>query len=233
MHFNESFSVVETSVDRSHKLKSLLALLAIFICSVVVTNVIGVKIMTFLGFSFTAGVITFAASFLCTDTVSEIYGRKTANYFVLLGFVASLFMLLFVQIAIHSEPASFWTGQEAYEETLGAVKRIVLASMVAYLASQFHDVWAFHLWRKVTKGKYLWLRNNLSTFTSQVIDTVLFVSIAFAGTMEFSQLWSIMFAQFMIKWLLAIADTVLIYPLVALLGPPLENAHTAYASTSN
>lgn len=227
-------AVISLDVDKRYKLGPLALILAVFIASVVVTNIIGVKIMALLGFSFTAGVITYAGSFLCTDIVSEIWGRRTANRFVILGFIGNIVMLLFVQISIISPPAPFWQEkQAAFETTLGGVWRIVVASMCAYLVSQFHDVWAFHLWRRVTKGRHLWLRNNLSTFTSQIIDTVLFILIAFLGVMPAAALISMMFAQFLVKWGLAMFDTFLIYPLIWLLGPSLEGAHPTYRESAS
>ena len=87
--------------------------------------------------------------------------------------------------------------------------------MVAYLVSQHHDVLAFHLWKKFTKGKHLWLRNNASTMTSQAVDTVLFVTIAFIGTLDFSVLINMIMTQYVVKILIALVDTPLVYVLVS------------------
>lgn len=113
-------------------------------------------------------------------------------------------------------PADFWEGQDAYNAILGSVPRIVLASMVAYLVSQHHDVFAFHFWRRLTNGRFLWLRNNASTMVSQGIDTVLFITIAFAGTVPLDILGSMLATQYVIKLLIAVADTPLCYALVKL-----------------
>ncbi len=108
-------------------------------------------------------------------------------------------------------------NQEAYDTILGSVPRIVLASMVAYLVSQHHDVWAFHFWRNITKGKFLWLRNNASTMVSQGIDTVLFISIAFIGTVPTNVLLSMLVGQYVMKLVIALLDTPLCYILVGLI----------------
>ena len=114
-------------------------------------------------------------------------------------------------------PASFWEGQDAYNTTLGSVPRIVLASMLAYLVSQHHDVFAFHLWRRLTKGRFLWLRNNASTMVSQGIDTVLFITIAFVGVVPTNVLLNMILGQYVIKLCIAVADTPICYALVILI----------------
>ena len=100
--------------------------------------------------------------------------------------------------------AEFWENQGAFDLILGSVPRIVFASMVAYLLSQHHDVISFHIWKKYTKGKHLWLRNNASTVISQAFDTVVFVTIAFAGTVDFSMLVNMILTQYVVKILIAL-----------------------------
>ncbi len=224
-------TVISDSLSSTYKLRPLVFLGCILVSSIVVTNIIGVKIMTLFGLNFTAGVVTYGVTFLCTDLISEIWGKRTAYYFVLLGFLCSLFMLLFVWLAINSPPAVFWEAkQEAYDSTLGGVKRIVMASMVAYLLSQLHDVWAFDYWRRVTKGRWLWVRNNLSTMASQVIDTVIFILVAFVGQLTAPQIFTLIAGQIAIKWAIAWAETPIILLVAWWLGPPLEGAHPDYGS---
>lgn len=218
--------VASQSVDIEFKLKQLLFLASVLIASIVVTNVIGTKVMTFLGLNFTAGVITYGIVFLCTDVISEIWGKRVAYYLVLLGFLSNVLMLVFVQLAIWSEPATFWGQQSEYESTLGAVPRIVAASMVAYLVSQIHDVWAFDFWRRVTAGRWLALRNNFSTFTSQLIDTTIFLAIAFLPSLPLKDVVTMLWGQLLIKWAIAACDTPFIYLVVAWLGRPVAGAHS-------
>lgn len=218
--------VTTTKVDQKFKLKQLVLIGSILVASIVITNVIGVKVMTLFGVNFTAGVITYGIVFLCTDVIGEIWGKRTGYYIILLGFLANLFLLLFVQVAIWSTPASFWEeNQTAYAATLGGVSRIVFASMVAYLFSQIHDVWAFDFWRRKFKGRLLIVRNNFSTITSQLLDSLIFLSIAFLPILPLADVLSMLWGQVIIKWAIALLDTPLILLAVKLLGSPVEGAH--------
>jgi len=114
-------------------------------------------------------------------------------------------------------PAPFWEGQSAYESILSMVPRITLASMIAYLVSQHHDVFAFHFWRQKTKGRFLWLRNNASTMVSQALDTGLFITIAFWGVYSTEILLNMLRTQYIIKLAIAACDTPFCYMLVGLL----------------
>ena len=104
-----------------------------------------------------------------------------------------------------------WENQEAFVSALGNTWRIVVASLLTYLVSQNHDVWAYDFWKRKTKGKYLWIRNNASTIVSQAIDTNLFVILAFYGTLPLTVLWNIIVGSFIIKVVIAIFDTPFLY----------------------
>ena len=113
--------------------------------------------------------------------------------------------------------AAIWEGGAAYEAVFGMVPRVVLASMLAYLVSQHHDVVAFHFWRRVTGGRYLWLRNNASTLVSQALDSAIFITVAFWGLLPPAVVWNLMLTQFLIKIGIAVLDTPFCYLLVGLL----------------
>ena len=119
-----------------------------------------------------------------------------------------MILVISVSIAIIWPGADFWTNQEAFESVLGNTWRIVLASFIAYIISQNHDIWAFLFWRKKTEGKYLWLRNTLSTIVSQFIDTVVFLFIAFYGQFPIG---GMIVGLFIVKVILALVDTPFIY----------------------
>ena len=138
-------------------------------------------------------------------------GKKEANRIVWLGLWMNLVMIAFLYLGRFLPPASFWEKQHAYETILGMVPRIVAASMVAYLISQLHDVWAFLFWRRVTAGKHLWLRNNLSTIVSQFLDSIIFITLAFAGTVANAVLVNMIISQYLVKIILALADTPFCY----------------------
>ena len=194
----------------------LVALTMAFVTLLVVANIIAVKLLAVGSWVMPAGILAYPFTFLVSDTIAEVYGRKTATRVVWLGFVFSLLMLVLVYAAKLWPAAVIWEGQGAYDEILGSVPRIVLGSMVAYLISQNHDVIAFHLWRRFTGGRHLWLRNNASTVVSQAMDTVVFISIAFAGTLPTSVLWNMMGTQYGAKLVISLADTPFVYLLVNL-----------------
>lgn len=185
-----------------------------FVTLLVVANIIAVKPVAFGGWVIPAGTIAYPFTFLVTDTISELYGRKVATRIVWFGFGLSVVMLVLVYVAIVLPAADFWQSQNAYEIILGSVPRVILGSMAAYLVSQNSDVLMFHGLRKVTQGRYLWLRNSASTVVSQAIDTVLFISIAFLGTMPGGVIWNMIATQYAIKICIALLDTPLVYALV-------------------
>ena len=139
------------------------------------------------------------------------------------GFVANIILVIVIYLGGMIPAPAFWENQEAYNTILGAVPRIVLASMVAYLVSQNLDVIGFHFWSRVTHGRFLWLRNNASTLVSQSIDTVLFVVIAFAGVVPSQVLWQMIWMQYLVKLGIAAVDTPVVYALVGIPGRRTQN----------
>ena len=167
-----------------------------------------------------AAVAAYALTFTFTDIISEVYGRRAANLAVRVGFVTQILVLLYGLIALKLPAAPFSpVGQEEFSKVVGAQSSIITASLIAYLASQHHDVWAFHFWREKTRGRWLWLRNNLSTLVSQIIDTALFITLAFnvlphafgGQALPLSVVGSIILGQYIIKAAIALGDTPLVY----------------------
>ena len=186
-------------------------LIATMASLVVVSNIIAVKIVELGSLTVPAAVVVFPATFLVTDILAEKWGREQARRAVWAGFYASLVMVAAVVVAVRLEPAPF--AQEfatSFDQVLGMAPRVVLASLVAYLVSQHHDVFAFEWWRRRTGGRFLALRNNASTAVSQLADTVLFITIAFAGT-EGPSLVSLIVGQYIVKLAFAALDTPFIY----------------------
>ena len=194
----------------------LMGLSMAFMTLLVVANIVAVKIIAIGPWTLSAGIIAYPLTFLVTDTISEVYGRRMATRIVWMGFAFSLAMLGLVWLANWWTPAAFWEGQQAFSDTLGLLPRIVLGSMVAYLISQNQDVLTFHFLRRATNGRHLWLRNNVSTILSQATDTFLFVAIAFAGVLPGGAVLEIMIVQYVVKLAIAAADTPLVYALVGL-----------------
>lgn len=192
-------------------------LVALFVTLLLVANIVTVKLIGVGDWVVPAGVIVYPLTFLLTDVIAELYGRRIASRVVWIGFGVSLVMVFFVYLARIIPPVSFWEGQAAFDTTLGMVPRIVAASMIAYLVSQHHDVVSFHFWRRKTGARHLWLRNNASTMVSQAIDTALFIAIAFWGTMPATVVFNMMLTQYLIKLGIALLDTPFCYLLVNLL----------------
>lgn len=140
---------------------------------------LGGKIIPFGPFEVSVAFLIVPLSFLMTDIVEEVYGKKKADEFVLAGVVALTVFLAFILLFVFLPPAARYTDNPAYSAIFGTSGRLVAASIVAFLVSQYHDVWSFGFWKKETKGKYLWLRTNISTLLSMVIDTFLFMFLAF------------------------------------------------------
>ncbi len=192
-------------------------LLAVFITALVLANVLGSKVTTIFGVVTSVGIFAYPITFLVTDAIEEVRGKKVTAVFIYAGFVALLLSIVLVWIGIKMPPASFYTINEAYTSVFGNSIRIIIASMVAFLISQTHDIWAFNFWKKKTGGRFLWLRNNLSTISSQFLDTTLFTFIAFFHmTPAFTtvRVIQMIIPYWLLKVFFALCDTPFVYGLV-------------------
>ena len=204
-------------------------LCAIFISSLVTCNLIANKFVTvdlgFKVFIVSAGILPYPLTFLVTDLISELYGQKKANIVVFSGFVASMFVLLFLWLGsqFNAIPDSI-VNDNTYNKVFQNAWRIIAASMIAYLFAQFIDVKIFHFWKRLTNGKHLWLRNNGSTIASQLVDTTLVVMILFVGVWEPRNIVSAIIDGWLFKMLMAAIDTPIIYGIIHLLKGKVEIA---------
>ena len=201
----------------------------IFIASLVTCNLIANKFVTvdlgFKVFIVSAGILPYPLTFLVTDLISELYGQKKANLVVFSGFVASMFVLLFLWLGSQFDaiPSSI-VNDMTYDSVFQNAWRLIAASMVAYLFAQFIDVRIFHFWKKLTNGKHLWLRNNGSTIASQLVDTTLVICILFVGVWETDQIKSAIIDGWLFKMLMAFIDTPIIYGIIHLLKGKIDIA---------
>lgn len=206
-----------------------LILAGIFIASLVTCNLIANKFVTvdlgFKVFIVSAGILPYPLTFLVTDLISELYGQKKANLVVFAGFIASMFVLLFLWLGgqFNAIPDSLVTDQ-IYDSVFRNAWRIIAASMTAYLFAQFIDVRIFHFWKKLTNGKHLWLRNNASTVVSQLLDTILVIFILFFGVWGTDQIISAIIDGWLFKMLMALIDTPIIYGIIHLLKGKIDIA---------
>tara|TARA_B100000029_G_scaffold365205_1_gene358488 strand:+ start:1475 stop:2209 length:735 start_codon:yes stop_codon:yes gene_type:complete len=164
-------------------------------------------------FEISVGILPYPITFLVTDIISEIYGRKKANQVVIAGFLSSVFILGVVTLA-NFVPATDWSpiDNQTFSKVFGLFGPAVFASMTAYLSAQLIDVRIFHFWKKLTNNRHLWLRNNGSTIFSQLVDTfaVLFL-LCSLGTIAWDKFSILFFNGFLFKVLVAFIDTPLFY----------------------
>lgn len=179
--------------------------------SIIAANIQVVKTVQLFGLVATLGNVLYGSLFFATDVLSEVYGKKSARKGVWLGFGAMVLMTIWMQLAIRFIPDASDFSQGSIETIFGLMPRIATGSLVAYLLSQHHDVFAFHYWKGKTKGKYLWLRNCASTAVSQVIDSVVFSAIAFIGVFPWSVWFEILLTTYFLKFLVLLVDTPFIY----------------------
>lgn len=226
-------------------------LVGFFLCSMTLLNVIGITRFVQLGpMQLAVGVLPYPLTFLCTDLVCELYGKRRANLMVTIGLVLNFFILgvLYLgsalpAVELASQPpwqnialagdvalpdGSIATGSiELFALIYATTSGAVFASMLAYVAAQYVDVRLFHFWKGVTRGKHLWVRNNLSTMMSQMVDSFMVISVTFGaaflrGDMALGLILTLMLNNYMFKFFAALIDTPLIYLLVWKLKPWLQ-----------
>lgn len=196
-------------------------LLGLFIALMVGMTLLGGKITTVFGISVSVAIFMVPITFLITDIVAEVSGRKTANQFVTVGVISLIVIFAFTALSVFISPNERYEFNEQYRLIFGSSLRIIIASIIAFALAQFHDVWAFEFWKTKTQGKLLWLRNNLSTIVSQAIDTFVFMMIAFYHvtdkfTLEF--IIQLALPYYFLKIIFALFDTPLVYLGVKWLG---------------
>ncbi len=176
---------------------------------VVMSNIFANKIVLFGPFTVPAGVITFSMIFFITDILSERWGKAAARKAVWAGFFSNIVLVLSIYIVTSWHPAPYAAEFSGiFTKVLALTPRIAFAGFIAYLISQHHDIWAFHFWKKKTKGKHLWLRNNASTIASQLIDSSIFITLAFYGVFP---IFPLIIGQWAVKTMIALIDTPFIY----------------------
>ena len=153
-------------------------LFALFVGAIVTANLIGGKIASFGFFEASVGILAFPITFLVTDIIEEVYGKEKTKSFVNAGMITLAFILIITFISVKLPfAARSYVQAEQFNPVFGISLRFMVASFIAFVISQHHDIWAFNFWKKKTQGKLLWFRNNASTMVSTFIDTVIFMFI--------------------------------------------------------
>jgi uncharacterized integral membrane protein (TIGR00697 family) len=158
------------------------AVAAFFVTALVVSNILAVKLVETADHVFPAGLVLFPLSYLLGDVLTEVYGYRAARAVIWLGFACNLLAVGAIQIAIALPAAGFWEHQQAYEDVLGQAWRILGASFAAYLVGEFANAAVLARMKVATRGRWLWSRTIGSTVVGEGLDSLVFVTLAFAGT---------------------------------------------------
>jgi uncharacterized integral membrane protein (TIGR00697 family) len=187
---------------------------ALFVTCLLTANTIAAKLIAVGGLVLTAGIVIFPLSYVVGDVLTEVWGYAVTRRVIWLGFACNALMVLAVWIGGELPAAPFWTGQAAYQEVLGQAPRILLASFAAYLAGEFANAYVLARLKISTGGRWLWLRTIGSTVVGQALDSVVFVTLAFAGSVPVGALSGIVAAQWAVKVAYEAAATPLTYAAV-------------------
>lgn len=159
------------------------AVAAFFVTALVVSNIIAVKLVEISGQIFPAGLVIFPLAYLLGDVLTEVYGFRAARAVIWLGFACNVVAIGAIQAAIHLPAAGFWEdNQDAYDLTLGTTWRIFVASLAAYLVGEFANATVLARMKVATRGRFLWTRTIGSTIVGEGLDSLIFITVAFAGT---------------------------------------------------
>jgi len=181
------------------KHRFLLPITAIFTATLLIANTLDTKIFDFFGLALPAGIVIFPLAYLAGDLLTEVYGYATARRVIWSGFIALVIMVISYEISRHLPPAAFWSNQTAFDTVLAQVPRIVLASIAAYICGEFTNSYIVAKMKVRMEGRSMGLRFVTSTIFGQLIDTVVFVAIAFVGAFAFGELVSITLSAWAVK----------------------------------
>lgn len=206
------------ALDERNTRKIIIAL-ALYLASLFASNTLGLKIMPFfLGLHVSVAVFFFPFVFLTTDVIGEVYGKKVAKLFVLAGFIATVLFILysFLSLLMPWAQAGEWV-HPSYNTVFGISVRIAIASVIAFIIGEYQDVISFFFFRGLWGTTNFWLRSNLSNLWSQLLDTVIFMTIAFYGVYDNHTLITIIISWWLFKVAMGILYTPLSYVALRLL----------------
>ena len=192
----------------------LIIITGVFITCLIISNIIAVKLVSIFGFIVPAAVIIFPISYIFGDVLTEVYGYKQARRVIWLGFFCNLLAVVAIWIAQILPGAPFWDAQAAYERILGYTPRLLIASFTAYLVGEFANSFVLAKLKIATNGRWLWTRTISSTLIGQGLDSAVFITLAFAGTIPSDALFNAIVTQWLFKSIYEILATPLTYLLV-------------------
>jgi uncharacterized integral membrane protein (TIGR00697 family) len=202
-----------------YRLFGKMGLYSVVVLNIMLCNLMGPKITVVFGFNTTMGAIIYSGIYFATDLLGERYGRREASRAVMIGFAASICVVVLSQLSLLFQPtaapanAAALAGRahEAQGFLFSMTPRFVLGSLLAYYISQTHDVWMFHWLKRKTRGRHLWLRNNASTIVSQALDTVIYALVVWWGVVDLATAIQLGLAKYLFKVIIALLDTPFIY----------------------
>ncbi len=194
-----------------------IALVALFITCLIAANITGVKLISVFDQVLNAGIVIFPVSYIIGDVLTEVYGYRETRRVIWLGFLCNLIVVAAIWVGLVLPAASFWDGQEAYERILGATPRILGASFLAYLVGEFANAVVLAKMKIATEGRFLWARTIGSTLVGQGLDSLVFITLAFAGTIPPAALAGLIVTQWLVKSAYEAAATPLTYAVVGYL----------------
>lgn len=174
-------------------------IMALFVAVLLISNVASSKILQLGPFTFDGGTLLFPISYIFGDILTEVYGYRRSRRVIWVGFACAGLMAGVFALVGALPPAEGWENQEAYEAILGTTPRIVLGSLIAYFAGEFSNSYTLAKMKILTEGRWLWTRTIGSTLVGEGVDTILFVTIAFAGTLPWPLFWSIIISNYVFK----------------------------------
>jgi len=191
-----------------------LIVVAVFVTCLITANIIAVKLVDLFGLILPAAIFIFPLSYITGDVLTEVYGYRQARKVIWLGFLCNVLVVVAIWIAQILPAASFWDGQKAYERILGYTPRILLASFLAYLVGEFANSFVLAKMKIATQGRWLWMRTIGSTLVGQGLDSLVFISLAFAGTLPVHALTLTIMTQWLAKSAYEAAATPFTYLIV-------------------
>jgi len=187
-------------------------LISLYVTFVLVAQILAVKVAAFnLGFKTfyaTGGILVFSITFLLTDIVNEKFGKKETHKMIFIAFITQIAMAFFFWLGVAMPPAPFWQMQDVWRNIFTMIPRITAASWIAFLISENVDAIIFSWFKKITSGKYLWMRNVFSSIPALALDSLIFVLIAFLGV---TPIWPLIIGQIAIKWLVGLINIPFMY----------------------
>lgn len=193
------------------------AVAALFVTCLVISNVIAVKLVMVQGLVLPAAIIIFPVSYLLADVLTEVYGYRAARRVIWLGFFCNLLAVIAIWVGGLLPAAPFWDGAGAYERILGATPRILAASFAAYLVGEFANTMIMSRLKLAMAGRHLWARAIASTLIGQGLDSAIFITVAFWGLMPFPILLGAVVTQWLVKSAYEALATPLTYGMVGFL----------------